>query len=64
MPLGQVRFLIGYETLKFVKVENGVAMATVKLSKSQVHGTFRALYLGDDPYASNYSNTGRVDDPR
>ncbi|HTJ30771.1 MAG TPA: hypothetical protein VL346_09735 [Acidobacteriaceae bacterium] len=64
MPSGQVRFLIGYETLKFVKVEKGVAAATVKLPKSQLHATFRALYLADGPYASNYSNTGRVDDPR
>lgn len=58
-PSGQVRFLIGYETLKIAKIENGSAMVTVKLTKSQTQLTLRALYLGDDSYSSNYSNVSQ-----
>ncbi|HEY9127575.1 MAG TPA: hypothetical protein VIM62_10640 [Acidobacteriaceae bacterium] len=59
-PSGQVRFLIGYETLKVVKLENGAASFTAKVPNSQLHQKLRALYLGDDHYGMNYSNTGGI----
>ena len=59
-PSGQMRFLVGYETLKIVKLQNGAAALTVRLPKSKLHETLQALYLGDDNYAPNYSNVGDV----
>jgi len=60
MPAGQVRFLLGYETLKIVKMENGAVTLTTRLPKAELQQPLRALYLGDGNYAPNYSNVGNV----
>ena len=60
MPSGQVRFLVGYETLKIVKMENGAVTLTTRLPKAELQQPLRALYLGDGNYAPNYSNVGNV----
>jgi hypothetical protein len=59
-PKGSVRFLIGYETLKFGTLTTSPTSSSVsiqaKIPRLHAHDPLRALYLGDDTYSSSYSD--------
>jgi Bacterial Ig-like domain (group 3) len=56
MPTGKVRFLMGYETLKFSALQNGSTSIKTKIPRIHSQDALRALYLGDDYYSSAYSD--------